>query len=263
VGPGGERLLIQPAADMMQRLRTEPYPVTEDELREWGELRLPEVAPHRVPIPEGWIATDFSYCGGGYGDPLDREPWRVAQGVREGLTTRRNAEAVYGVVLDGRGNPDEEATRLKRDQIRAERLRGETDDRPAHPEPFDRLRAGLVEGPPTAGDDGRLQDWEPVLRFHEYLDLVRSGTEFGIRCRRCRTLLCRGDENYKAHAIRRERKLEELTGRSLPTGEAYRGVYQEYYCPGCATQLAVDVWCPEMGGSEPVWDIRLDLAQFR
>ena len=38
--------------------------------------------------------------GGGYGDPLEREPRLVSEDVRNGLVSRETAEQVYGVVMD-------------------------------------------------------------------------------------------------------------------------------------------------------------------
>jgi N-methylhydantoinase B len=249
VGGGGERLMFEPAAGVEDRLSNGEYPVTGEELRngQWGEPRIPKGAPPRIPLPEGSILIDYAFCGGGYGDPLDREPELVARDLRHQQVTPRAVERIYGVVLDAAGAVDQEATRKRREEIRAERLRSGTADR----------------RPPTAGGGSASQTWEPVLRFHEYLDLVGSGSDFGIRCRRCRTLLCRADENYKAHAIRYMRDLEDFAGRRLPNGEGYQGVMDEYYCPGCGTLLCVDVLSPDASGQAPLWDIRLDLDQFR
>ena len=59
--------------------------------------------------------------GGGYGDPLDREPGRVEKDVREGIVTRERAEAVYGVVFDGDGRVLEADTSALRASLRAAR----------------------------------------------------------------------------------------------------------------------------------------------
>lgn len=40
--------------------------------------------------------------GGGYGDPLDREPERVLNDVENGLVSRQEARDVYGVVIEGK-----------------------------------------------------------------------------------------------------------------------------------------------------------------
>jgi N-methylhydantoinase B len=59
--------------------------------------------------------------GGGYGDPLDREPVRVAKDVREGIVTTHRAMTVYGVVVDGDGTVAEEQTASTRASLRAAR----------------------------------------------------------------------------------------------------------------------------------------------
>lgn len=59
--------------------------------------------------------------GGGWGDPIERNPEAVAHDVRRGVVTPEAAMRVYGVVLvDGR--PDRDATADRRLAIRAERL---------------------------------------------------------------------------------------------------------------------------------------------
>jgi N-methylhydantoinase B len=67
----------------------------------------------------------FYFClqgGGGYGDPLDREPDKVAEDVLENKVSQLVACDVYGVLLDESGNPDFIATEERRQQIRDERL---------------------------------------------------------------------------------------------------------------------------------------------
>ena len=139
------------------------------------------------------------------------------------------------------------ATQRRRDDIRQERLRegrlwvdeadgGKEKRRDGEKE---RRRDGETDARPRAAVYG--PDWQPVLRFHEYLELMRSGDRFAIRCRSCRHLLCPGDENYKRHTLMRVRDLEAFSGKQLPSGEPYRGVYQEFCCPGCGTLLEANV----------------------
>jgi len=45
--------------------------------------------------------------GGGYGDPLKRDPRRVLRDVVERWETRERAESIYGVVLSGRAEDDD------------------------------------------------------------------------------------------------------------------------------------------------------------
>ncbi|MBI2875213.1 MAG: hydantoinase B/oxoprolinase family protein [Firmicutes bacterium] len=61
--------------------------------------------------------------GGGYGDPLEREPDRVKDDVLDGLISADTATRLYGVVMDPAGKGvDPEATRQNRATIRAGRL---------------------------------------------------------------------------------------------------------------------------------------------
>jgi N-methylhydantoinase B len=72
--------------------------------------------------------------GGGYGDPLLRDPAAVASDVLAHKVSPQAARDVYGVVLDGQGFPDTEATTRWRAGRR-------------------RLRAGLETGPDSTGQD--------------------------------------------------------------------------------------------------------------
>ncbi|GAF45512.1 hydantoinase B/oxoprolinase family protein [Rhodococcus wratislaviensis] len=60
--------------------------------------------------------------GGGYGDPLRREPTRVADDISAGIISVAAARAAYGVVLTSGGALDETATEAERARLRAERL---------------------------------------------------------------------------------------------------------------------------------------------
>ena len=78
------------------------------------------------PIPAGTLVRVETTGGGGWGDPLEREPELVALDVREGKVTARAARETYGVVLAGsEENPEVAgaATRALRDQLRSARGR--------------------------------------------------------------------------------------------------------------------------------------------
>jgi N-methylhydantoinase B len=53
--------------------------------------------------------------GGGFGDPLQRETWRVTEDVLDGFVSEGAAHEVYGVVMHG-GEVDETATARLRDE---------------------------------------------------------------------------------------------------------------------------------------------------
>jgi N-methylhydantoinase B len=59
--------------------------------------------------------------GGGYGDPLERDPERVRLDVELGFVSREAAENLYGCVFDSNGNVDEDAVAKRRRELRASR----------------------------------------------------------------------------------------------------------------------------------------------
>ena len=59
--------------------------------------------------------------GGGFGDPLEREPARVQADIEAGMVSEGVAASVYGVVM-ANGAVDEAATRVSRETLRQARL---------------------------------------------------------------------------------------------------------------------------------------------
>jgi N-methylhydantoinase B len=55
----------------------------------------------RAPVSAGEIVRVRTTGGGGWGDPLDRDPHAVLRDVRDGKVSRASAERDYGVVLTG------------------------------------------------------------------------------------------------------------------------------------------------------------------
>jgi N-methylhydantoinase B len=66
------------------------------------------------PLRDGDVFQLDSPGGGGYGDPLKREPARVLDDVREGVVSREAAEQEYGVVLNAAASAIDEAATVKR-----------------------------------------------------------------------------------------------------------------------------------------------------
>ena len=77
-----------------------------------------------VPVREGDLIEISTTGGGGWGDPLEREPEFVRLDVIRGLVSRERAESDYGVVFDGEGEEiavADGATKATRDEIRSRR----------------------------------------------------------------------------------------------------------------------------------------------
>jgi N-methylhydantoinase B len=76
-------------------------------------------------IPAGTLVRIDTTGGGGWGDPLEREPPLVALDATQGKVSRQSAVDDYGVALipgpDGSYGVDESATRARRDELRAQR----------------------------------------------------------------------------------------------------------------------------------------------
>ncbi len=68
-----------------------------------SEEILPSKCDH-VKVAEGDVLHYVTWGGGGWGDPLDRDPALVALEIDRGLVSREGARR-YGVVLNGDGDP--------------------------------------------------------------------------------------------------------------------------------------------------------------
>ena len=90
-----------------------------------GEIVQPSPVPGKVsgfPLRQGDIVRYESAGGGGYGDPLARDPARVANDVRLGYITPRMAGIRYGVVVGDDDTVDERATDKRRAELRESRI---------------------------------------------------------------------------------------------------------------------------------------------
>ncbi|HEY3223773.1 MAG TPA: hydantoinase B/oxoprolinase family protein [Pseudolabrys sp.] len=247
-GIGATRVMVEAGLEVLDKVRVGKHP-TGMTMRagEWGKSFLPAGVPERIPLPEGSLLVDYVAGGGGFGDPIDRDPLAVLQDFRRGWVSREIAEKIYGVILTGDGKTvDNEATESCRREIRDERK-----------------REGKTISGKTSGITAPVQNsWRQLLRFHASLELAGNGKQKVIRCTRCGHLYCRADENYKLYALHRRVHLSEVMP-PLPSGEPYIGEYHIYTCPGCATQLQVDMFSPTLGGDAVLWDTRIDAEKLK
>jgi N-methylhydantoinase B len=94
-------------------------------VRRRGAALEPSPLPGKVgsfPLEPDDVVLMETSGGGGFGDPLERDPERVVADVREGYVTAGAAETIYGVVCRG-GAIDVDATRRRRDALRVRRVR--------------------------------------------------------------------------------------------------------------------------------------------
>jgi N-methylhydantoinase B len=76
----------------------------------------------RTPLARGDVWYHSWQAGGGYGDPLLREPARVAEDVARRAVSVGAARRIYGVVLRPDRTADDTATAQRRQDIRSERI---------------------------------------------------------------------------------------------------------------------------------------------
>lgn len=82
-------------------------------VRDLGKIDVMELRP-------GDVLEVGTPCGAGFGDPLERDPARVASDVLDGYVSPKAARDDYGVVLVD-GGVDPQATRGERGRVAAER----------------------------------------------------------------------------------------------------------------------------------------------
>jgi N-methylhydantoinase B len=172
-----------------------------------GEL---ELLPPELDTGVGW--SDVVYVnwqgGGGYGDPLLRDPAAVAADVAEGKVTEAGARDVYGVVV---GDP--EATEARRRELREER--------------------GGAPGPRNADVDAAPVD-----------DNVALDAGGDSLCRHCGALVGRAGGAFLDQAVERL-GTPALAGPQIRGNPAEHVdaeiVFRQLCCPGCLTALQTEV----------------------
>jgi N-methylhydantoinase B len=91
-------------------------------LCEAGQEKEPMPGTAAIVLKPGDYVFNVTASGGGFGDPLERDPAAVLHDVREGYVTPAAASSIYGVVLTGETSDDslavdEEATVARRIEL--------------------------------------------------------------------------------------------------------------------------------------------------
>jgi N-methylhydantoinase B len=170
-------------------------------------------------------------AGGGFGDPLERDPEKVREDVFDNRSVSSTAaREIYGVVIASDGRLDAEATRL----LRASR-------RDAN-----RRTDGIVDQL-----HGKL-----VARVTDNLDLRREKDGLHMGCSKCAADLGPVHGNYKHHCVRRESDIS-TANPNIGDYRRYiddRPVFRQFFCPGCGALIENEV----ARATDPVlWDIEL------
>ena len=169
-----------------------------------------------LDLKRGDVFVATAGGGAGIGDPLLRPVDKVAADVVNGYVTAEHAQLIYGVVMDGEA-ADAAATESRRAEIRRERIGSEPSKH--------------AELTPSTGISLRRDD-------HSWL------------CVSCDEALAPADGNWRTGAVLREQPIadryEELGMLVRDRTESPRVTIREYFCPGCAASLGVDVATDEL-----------------
>jgi N-methylhydantoinase B len=174
------------------------------------------------------VMNHITQNGGGYGDPLERDPQRVLRDVLRGSVTRDLAHRVYGVVLDSDA-VDEAATAAAR--------QGQ----------LDRRLADL----PSDGRDHAPRDLPVVHRWADVINLVRDGDEILVQAAASGAILGPLGDDWRACTPWRRVEAEDL-GPAIRLHADLE--LRQYLDPLTGRVLWLDFVRP---GDEPLVDFRL------
>lgn len=199
-----------------RKANVDALPASLDELI--GESSFDQFWGH-VELEEGDAQYVRFMGGGGYGDPIDRDPKLVIADVQAGLVSESAARGIYGVVVQG-DRVDESATNERRAAIRAERLGCAAETRQR-----DVPRTGM--------------------RISEYLQRTLAGA---TQCTWCGGEFAGVDVDWKDAAVLRRVPIEQAGPLRPPTAEF---TLVEACCPSCGTLLDTELAAPD---DEPLHD---------
>ncbi len=80
------------------------------------KISLPSMMPNRA-VQAGESITLTGTCGGGYGNPLQRNPQQVKSDIADGFVSTNTAKKEYGVILNKDGDVDITATEKVRKKL--------------------------------------------------------------------------------------------------------------------------------------------------
>jgi N-methylhydantoinase B len=175
------------------------------------------------PLRNDDILHVRSSGGGGFGDPLTRDPQAVLLDVQEGLVSLEVARDVFGTVFEDDNNAHVDVTRTEeaRKAVRDRRL--SSAKRPLAATRLPRRKPG---GPKAE-------------RLSEALVSFQSGSGTDVCCRECGETLGAGDSpTWKTRVGAIERSARNIGGAPYTTGE--KVVIREFICSSCGTMLEVE-----------------------
>ena len=149
-------------------------------------------------------------AAGGFGDPLERDPAKVAADVDNGDVSEKAALEIYGVVLG-----DARATERRRKDIRTRRIQGNS-----------KVATKLVT---------------PVKFLATENLAIHGNMRYG--CAKCATDLGPVSHNYKDHCVRNDLPIQAC---NPIVGDPRRFIdplpqFRQFCCPGCGLAIENEI----------------------
>jgi N-methylhydantoinase B len=214
--------LVRKGTNLAEIFAQRRVPAAIESLQSAEDLLLRGKSNGTVLLPGDVVEATFG-GGGGYGDPLEREPERVARDVAQGYVSASAAERVYGVVVGTKGVVDEVATRSRREAARNERKRWS----PAS-------SAKKQSFTPATG--------EPTRAVHECVVARDDGGRRVLACARCSHVLSDYGDNYKEGLLVEAGSVTLIPRVKDPAIFLDEDIeFRRYCCPGCQTLMATDI----------------------
>ncbi|MBF0277041.1 MAG: hydantoinase B/oxoprolinase family protein [SAR324 cluster bacterium] len=201
-------------SNVLERMHAQNMPEDIGEL-EGKSVTLQLRQENFTQLPEDVYAVRWS-GGGGFGDPMDRDPAEVQADLENFLISPNAANELYGVVLTADGEVDTALTEAKRSEVRRNRVNG---GQPGH-------RSGKI-----------------ILEAAEYLNVKQDENGSFWTCAKCDADLGDLKDNFKDHCQLEEKEISRsnpLIGDPIDFIDD-QVVYRQFYCPGCGTLIENEV----------------------
>lgn len=226
------------------------------------------------PLKSGdLLATVSGAGGGGLGDPIERDPDRIVEEIKDTKATLPEVQKVYCVSIDPETlEIDHEKTAKMREEKKRQRLSQgvpakdflkvlveKRRDRklPKVAQDFldETLSFSSVFRDHVEAEEKLLKkDLEPLkkvrvkstlFKLTPYVNIVEDETGKKVAiCSNCGFAYCDARENFKLYCLVYERDPAEIQPGNLTRDNKDWCIYREFYCPGCGTQVEVEATPP-------------------